>query len=165
MITGHRSIKNCLPEISKLVTMAVNLGVTNFLCGMALGVDQCAAELLIMRGLKWTAVIPCADQDKLWRPHQRSRYRKLLDKATDQVILYSEYSAGVMHARNLWMIKRSQICLAYLSSYAKPGGTRSTVQMALDRSLLVYRFDPEKREYSMVEPPWKQLTLNLSIND
>ena len=163
MITGHRSAKNCLPEMAKLVTMAVNLGVTNFLCGMALGADQCAAELLIMRGLKWTAVIPCGDQDKLWKPHQRSKYRKLLKEATDQITLYPEYSAGVMHARNLWMVKRSQICLAVLSSFAKPGGsTRSTVQMALDRNLLVYRFDPEKQEYSMVEPLWKQLTLNLN---
>ncbi len=165
MITGHRWLKYNNPEVDNLITMAVNLGVTHFLCGMALGVDQDAAQVLISRGLKWTAVIPCADQDKLWKPRQRSHYKKLLEKATKQVILYPEYSSGVMHARNLWMVKHADICLALLNDdpHKVGGGTATTVQMAIDRNLLIFRFNPSDSGYSMIEPPWKQMSL--FIND
>jgi hypothetical protein len=64
MITGHRWFKYDI-KVDKLITMALNQGVTKFLCGMALGTDQVAAEILVRRKLKWTAVIPCADQHKL----------------------------------------------------------------------------------------------------
>jgi len=62
MITGHRWISSIVykPEIEKLIMMAVNQGVKHFFCGMALGVDQLAAEVLIYHNLKWTAVLPCA---------------------------------------------------------------------------------------------------------
>ena len=164
MITGHRWIKNNNPPIDNLITMAVNLGVTHFLCGMALGVDQNAAEVLCIRGLKWTAVIPCADQDKLWKPRQRSHYKKLLEKATRRVILYPQYSPSVMHARNLWMVKHSEICLAVFDGDPNKvgGGTATTVRMALDRNLTIYQFNPTNSEYSMTEPPWKQMNLFIS---
>src|SRR4028119_1317853 len=72
MITGHRWINSqgYKPYIEKLIMMAVNQGVKKFFCGMALGVDQLAAEVLIYKKLKWTAVIPCADQHLLWKPRQ-----------------------------------------------------------------------------------------------
>lgn len=165
MITGHRWIKHNNPPIDNLITIALNLGVTHFLCGMALGTDQNAASVLCIRKLKWTAVIPCADQDKLWKPHQRSHYKKLLEQATKQVILYPSYSPGVMQARNLYMVKRADICLAVFDGdpHGVGGGTATTVKMAIDRNLTVYQFNPVNSQFSMIEPGYKQLSL--FIND
>jgi hypothetical protein len=71
LIIGHRWFNYQIP-IDKLITMAANQGVSHFFCGMALGTDQVAAEILIRRKLKWTAVIPGADEHKLWKPRQPS---------------------------------------------------------------------------------------------
>ncbi|MEG4838351.1 SLOG family protein [Microcoleus sp. B9-D4] len=160
MITGHRWFDYNIP-IDKLITMAINQGVTKFLCGMALGTDQIAAEILVRRKLKWTAVIPCADQHKLWKPHQQSHYKKLLDQATKRVCFYDEYSPGVMQARNQWMVKRSDICLAVFSGdpHGVGGGTATTFKMARDRNLLIYQYIPAKSEFVIIEPAYQQLNL------
>lgn len=162
MITGHRRYGSLYaPEMDKLITMAVNQGVTNFLCGMALGADQVAANLLVGRGLKWTAVIPCADQDKLWKPRERSHYKQLLEKATKRVTLYQQYSPGVMHARNLWMVERADICLALFDGdpYGVGGGTASTFKLARDSNLLIYQYIPGQSKYAIIEPTYQQLSL------
>ena len=160
MITGHRWFKYNIP-VDKLITMAVNQGVSHFLCGMALGTDQVAAEILVRRQLKWTAVVPCGDQDKFWKPRERSHYRKLLEQATKQVTLYKEYSPGVMQARNLWMVKRSDICLAAFSGdpHGVGGGTASTVKMARDRNVLIYQYIPAESKFTIIHPDCKQLKL------
>ena len=160
MITGHRWFTNYKPPIDKLITMAITQGVKHFLCGMALGTDQVAAELLVSRGLKWTAVIPCPNQDEFWKPRQRSHYRKLLEQATKQVTLYPEYSQGVMHGRNLWMVKRSELCLAVFSGdpHGVGGGTASTVKLARDRNLLIYQYIPAESKFAIIEPDYEQLS-------
>jgi uncharacterized phage-like protein YoqJ len=160
MVTGHRWFDYRTP-IDKLITMAVNQGVTHFLCGMAIGADQTFAQCLIDRNLKWTAVIPCADQDKLWKPRQRSHYKKLLDQATKQVILYPVYRPGVMQCRDLWMVKRADICLAVFSGdpYGIGGGAATTVKMARDRNLLIYQYIPAESKFTIIEPAYQQLSL------
>jgi|GEM_PF-932301 len=160
MITGHRWFEYDI-KVDKLITMALNQGVTKFLCGMALGTDQIAAEILVRRKLKWTAVIPCADQHKLWKPHQQSRYKRLLEQATEQKCLYPTYSAGVMHARNQWMVSRSDICLAVFSGdpHGVGGGTASTFKMARARNLLIYQYIPAESRFVIVEPAHQQLSL------
>jgi uncharacterized phage-like protein YoqJ len=167
MITGHRWFNYNIP-IDKLITMATNQGVEHFFCGMALGTDQLAAQILIRRKLNWTAVIPSADQHKLWKPHQQSHYKKLLEQATKRVCLYNQYSPGVMQARNLWMVKRSDICLAVFSGdphgvedYTK-GGTATTFKMALDRNLLIYQYIPAESRFLVIEPAYQQLSLSLT---
>ncbi len=141
--------------------MAVNQGVTHFLCGMAIGADQTFAQALVDRKLEWTAVIPCADQANLWKPHQRSHYKKLLDKATKQVTLYQQYTPGVMQARNLWMVKRADLCLAVFSGdpHGVGGGTANAFKMARYRNLLIYQYIPAESKLTIIEPAYQQMSL------
>jgi uncharacterized phage-like protein YoqJ len=163
MITGHRWIysQSYRREIERLIMMAVNQGVKHFFCGMALGVDQLAAEVLIYRKLKWTAVLPCADQHAKWKPRQQTHYRKLLTEATKIVCLYPKYSEGVMQARNRWMVRRSDICLAVFSGdpHGQGGGTATTFEMAKKHNLLIYQYVPHERKYIILQPIHKQLSL------
>ena len=162
MITGHRwCSQNYRREMERLIMMAVNQGVKHFFCGMALGIDQLAAEVLIYHKLKWTAVLPCTDQHAKWKPRQQSHYRKLLTEATKIVCLYPKYSEGVMQARNLWMIKRSDICLAVFSGdpHGHGGGTATTFNMAKRHNLLIYQYVPGESKYIILEPLYKQLSL------
>jgi uncharacterized phage-like protein YoqJ len=161
MITGHRSIGlSYRIQIEKLIMMAVNQGVKKFFTGMALGVDQVAAEIFIYHKLKWTAVLPCADQHLLWKPRQQSHYKKLLSQATDQVCLYKNYSPGVMQARNAWMVRRSDICLAVFNGdpHGIGGGTATTFNLAKEKNLLIYQYVPSG-EYHIIEPTHQQLSL------
>lgn len=160
--TGHRYVDADIPNwhigIKKLIDMAVKRKTKHFYSGMALGADQLAAQFLSLYRFNWTAVIPCADQDKLWFPKQQRRYKKLLKSATEQIVLYPQYSPGVMQARNLWMVKRSQLCLAIYDG-REAGGTAMTVKMARSRNLPVIQFNPRTTEISIIEPPNWQLSL------
>jgi len=164
LITGHRYITpSWNRQISYLIDLALERNVTEFLVGMALGTDQVAAEILAHRKLNWTAVIPCADQAALWKPRQKSNYKKLLAIAPKTITLYPTYSRGVMQARNLWMVKRSQLCLAVWSGNDS-GGTALTVSMAKDHNLTIIQFNPliptkEKYRFFLHEPIYKQLSL------
>ena len=66
-----------------------------------------------------------------------------------------------MQARNLWMVKRADICLAVFNGdpHGVGGGTASTVQMARDRNLLIYQFNPTGSKYTIIEPVYQQLSL------
>lgn len=160
--TGHRYVEGNLPMwhigVDRLITAAYKRGARHFYSGMALGADQLAAEILQTRKCKWTAVIPCADQDELWPYKQKRRYRKLLKSAPEQVVLYDKYSNGVMQARNAWMVKRSQICLAIWDGRSD-GGTAMTVNMARSRNLPILRLNPKTGEITIIEPPIVQLSL------
>lgn len=150
--TGHRYITVFYKsEINKLIDMALNQGVSEFLCGMAVGTDLLAAECLIDRTLSWTAVIPCADQCKRWPIHQQQRYRRLLDQAKQKIVLNPKYKDGVMQARNLYMVKHSEICLAMYDG-SKSGGTALTIRMAQGHLKLIYQCNPHTNQFSIDEP-------------
>ena len=154
--TGHRYITVFYKsEINSLIDMALNQGVSHFLVGMAVGTDMLAAECLVDRELSWTAIIPCADQHKRWPKHQQQRYCGLLEQANEGIVLYPEYKDGVMQARNLYMVKHSDLCLAIYDN-SKTGGTALTVRMA--RQKLIYQYNPQTSKFSIHEPS-RQLNL------
>ena len=149
--TGHRYISVFYKsEINTLIDMALNQGVSHFLCGMAVGTDMLAAECLVDRSLSWTAVIPCADQCEVWPSHQQQRYRLLLDQATKQIVLSPKYKDGVMQARNLYMVKKSELCLAMYDD-SKTGGTALTVRMAKQHQKLIFQCNPQTNKFSINE--------------
>ena len=157
--TGHRYISDCWnKQIRQLIDYALQLGTTEFFSGMALGTDQVAAKLLIEYRLKWTAVIPCADQSEKWTRKQQLHYRKLLESATKQIVLYPQYSPGVMQARNLWMVKRSDLCLAVWDG-RDSGGTAMTVDAAIGHNLPIIQFNPTNKRFSKIDPKYQQLSL------
>ena len=156
--TGHRHIDYLHKQINQMIDYALQLGTKEFYCGMALGADQIAAELLIRRKLKWTAVIPCTDQDEKWTRKQRSHYHKLLESAPKQITLYPEYKPGCMQARNLWMVKRSDLCLAVWDG-RNEGGTAMTVNAAIAHNLPIIQLNPTTKEFSKIDPKYQQLSL------
>ncbi|MTJ14740.1 DUF1273 domain-containing protein [Anabaena sp. UHCC 0187] len=154
--TGHRDIVNIKDGINQLIDIAWERGVTEFMNGMALGVDQEAAEILIERELNWTAVIPCQNQDRLWSPQQKLKYQELLKSASNKIVLYPEYTPGVMQARDIWMVKHSDICLAVYDGRLT-GGAALTVNLAIAHNLPVIQFNPRTLETAVIEP--RQLSL------
>jgi len=156
--TGHRYITVFYKaDLNKLIDMALNQGVSDFLCGMAVGTDLLAAECLLDRALPWTAVIPCADQYERWPVHQQQRYHGLLRQADKQIVLYPKYEDGVMQARNLYMVKHSDLCLAMYDD-SKTGGTALTIKMARQYQKLIFRCNPHTNRF-LIDEPSNQLSL------
>ena len=149
--TGHRYITMYYKaEINTLIDMALTQGISEFFCGMAIGTDLLAAECLVDRALSWTAVIPCADQTERWTIHQQQRYRRLLDQTNKQIVLYPKYENGVMQARNLYMIRHSELCLAMYDN-SNTGGTALTVRMAQQHHKLIFQCNPQTNVFSISE--------------
>jgi uncharacterized phage-like protein YoqJ len=158
--TGHRyasSAKN-YKDAEKLIDMALDRGINHFYCGMALGFDQICAEILAERRLSWDAIVPCIDQDAKWSQNQKHKYHKLLKQADKKVVLFAQYSNGVMQARNEYMIKRSQLLIAFWDG-TQTGGTFHTVSLALGKNIPIIRLNPSTKEFSETQQKWSQLNL------
>ena len=61
-----------------------------------------------------------------------------------------------MQARNQWMVKHSNICLAVYDGRLT-GGAALTVKMAIAHNLPIIQFNPKTLEIVVIEP--KQLSL------
>lgn len=90
-----------------------NHNAKTFISGMALGIDQWAAEIVLelkpyYPHIKLVAAIPCADHSKAWPKQSQVEWNKIVDKA-DYVYLVSNkpYTSYCMQKRNEWMVNKS----------------------------------------------------------
>lgn len=144
--TGHRVIaKAILPALSvKLKNEIVNLinkGFTEFIAGGALGFDTLVAKTVLLLkkeypDIKLHLILPCPDQDKLWRSADKEIYRNILKEADEVDYLYPEYKDGCMLDRNRAMIEHSSVLIAYYDGRAR-SGTAMTVSYAKKRGMTV----------------------------
>lgn len=161
-ITGHRPHKlggyNPISNRSAWIKFEMEKffkqkNVERINTGMALGIDQCAAEVALNVGIKITALIPCKDQERLWPEESRLRYQQLLEKiALNGEVVYvslEPYSEGCMHRRNKEIVERSTEMLAVWDGTR--GGTRDCVRLALNSSLRVTVLDPNTFEFRLLE--------------
>ena len=111
-----------------------NLGYKEFVSGMALGVDQWAAEEVIdfrdtHPDVRLVAAIPCLGQESMWRPYSQREYKRILDRA-DEIVQVSNksYEPKCMQVRNEYMVDRADLVLAvWDGSY---GGTANCYRYA-----------------------------------
>jgi uncharacterized phage-like protein YoqJ len=97
--------------------------------GMALGVDQWAAQAAIDLGIPFIAAVPFKGQETVWPEASQMEYQLLLAKAA-QVFIVSEgaYAAWKMHKRNTFMVDNCDLLLAVWNG--SDGGTADCVRYA-----------------------------------
>ena len=100
------------------------------LSGMALGVDQWAAEICIEEGIKWTAVIPFHGFEGRWPDISKRHYHNLLNEADNVHVVTdtSEYRANLLYRRNAWMVDNASLVLAIWNGSS--GGTANCIEYA-----------------------------------
>jgi len=149
-VTGHRPLKiggydktsplraAIRANLRKAVWMAVERGYRVFISGMAIGVDQDFAEVVLEfrgmypdLGIKLIAAVPFRGQETKWPHHSQQFYRLLLSEA-DEVIHVCEpgYAGWKMQERNEWMSNRSSLVIAVYDGTS--GGTRNCILYAED---------------------------------
>lgn len=145
--TGHRPEKfpfrygvdkakhnKYLEELEKMIELAINeYGITNFISGMALGVDSDFAQTVLKLKEKYPVtlecVIPYSDYSVRWSFEDEKRNYEIL-KSADKVTLVSDrYFNGCLFKRNRYMVDKSDLVIAVFNG-EKKGGTFYTLSYA-----------------------------------
>jgi len=158
-VTGHRPEKlpwrydenseGCRRLRETLAAQIVALadsGVTEFLSGMAQGVDQIFAELVLAQRKKnptlaLHCVLPCMGQDAKWPEPARKRYRSIVQQADMRYYVTREYHKGCMLERDRYLVEHSD-CLLAVYDEAQRGGTAATVNYARKLHRQIILVDP-----------------------
>ncbi len=130
--TGHRIIDVDVEQLKQKLSLTIDelilQGATRFISGGALGFDTIAAEVIIEKkqekDIFLEIAVPCLGQESRWNNAQKERYKNILDNANAVTVLSKKYITGCMHARNKYMVDKSQVVISYYRG--RSGGTQQT---------------------------------------
>ena len=160
--TGHRPQKlpwrfdetapGCVAlkeTLAAQVAMLIENGYTEFLSGMAPGVDIWAAQIILdlrenNSALKLHCVLPCTAQSAKWSAALRKQYRAILEQADSIIFVNRVDKKNCMLERDRFLVSYASLVLAVYNGERR-GGTAATVRYArkLGRELIV--IDPATR--------------------
>lgn len=161
--TGHRPVRfsfeydendtRCLwlkQLLRAQILRLVQLGVSSFYTGMAMGVDQwAAAEVLHIKkrhaDIRLIAVLPCETQAYRWNQAQKKRYYDVLSSCDEVITLNTYYTPYCMFERNRRLVDYSDYLLAVFDGGIK-GGTAYTVQYAQKKNKKIIVIHPDTLE-------------------
>jgi uncharacterized phage-like protein YoqJ len=140
--TGHRPDKlgNYVPDsepekrvraslVGCLEALKADQPDLRAISGMALGVDQWAAEVCLSLEIPFMAAIPFEGQEKIWPWSAKQRYYKLLELAEARItVCPGDYRPYKLQKRNEWMVDNCDLLLAVWDG--SPGGTANCVRYA-----------------------------------
>lgn len=129
-----------------LLSLIEEQQVDTFLCGMALGCDQIAAELILTLKkthphIRLIAYVPCREQYLKWNRAQIARYRALLQNSDEIWQISDTYTPSCMIQRNRKMVEDADLLLA-LYTAPKRGGTFQTINFAKKKGIEIIVLSP-----------------------
>ena len=132
--------------LAEQIKALADRGVTDWLSGMAQGVDLwCAQIVLDLRKknpvLKLHCVLPCRGQESKWATSVQKRYRSILAQANEVIYVGQEYSQDCMLERNRYMVDHSSLLLAVYNG-AYRSGTGMTIRYAKKLGREILSIDP-----------------------
>jgi uncharacterized phage-like protein YoqJ len=113
----------------KLKEKLVELKPSKALSGMALGVDQIAAEICLELNIPLVAVVPFKGQELKWNKEFQDKYNEILSKAEVVIVSTGGYSAKKMQIRNEYLVDNCELLVAVWNGEEK-GGTYNCIQYA-----------------------------------
>ncbi len=143
--TGHRIITKTDSEkikekLKHEISHQIESGINIFLTGGAIGFDQLAAKIILEKKyqgiqVKLICVLPCREQDKLWKSADKILYREIINNA-DKIIYVSElYDKDCMRRRNSKLVEIADVCVCALKN--EYSGTAQTVRIAKNKGIEV----------------------------
>lgn len=137
------------------VEALVGEGYTDFLSGMALGVDTWGAQTVLKLraanpALKLHCILPCASQSAKWTEEAQALYRAVLEQADSVVYVSRKWTKNCSLERDSFLVSYASQVLAVYNG-EKRGGTAATVRYArkFGRALII--IDPATREITREE--------------
>jgi uncharacterized phage-like protein YoqJ len=149
--TGHRPNKlggYKLPNkiynyvCKEIERILIELKPSKVISGMALGIDQWAANIAINLEIPVLAAVPFKGQESAWPESSQKIFNKLIARASE-VVIVSEggYSAHKMQIRNEWMVDNCNTLIAVYNG-DKSGGTFNCVTYAKSTNKDIIIIDP-----------------------
>ena len=138
----HNAYLNALNE---KVELAINeYGITNFISGMAVGVDLDFAEIVLKLKNKYPVTlecaIPCTNQTLKWNDRDKLRYESILKCADAINIIERNYTPECMLKRNRYMVDKCELLIAVFNGIEQ-GGTWYTINYAENENKLIELID------------------------
>ena len=134
-------------SLMEAVNSHLDMGIRIFISGMARGIDQWAAEIVLMAkenhphdGIELWCAIPYDRQAAAWTQKEQARYHTILSKADHIDYVSHQYYDGCLLARNRFMIDHAMYLIAVYDG--QKGGTRYTVNYAKRKGIYVTIVDP-----------------------
>ncbi len=129
--------------ITKIESLLVELKPELVVCGMALGVDQWAAEICIKLGIPFIAAVPFIGQESIWPPESKDKYKELLAKASEvEIVSEGGYTPAKLQIRNCWMVDRSDLIIAVFNGSS--GGTANCIKYAKQQEKQIIIINPNE---------------------
>lgn len=160
--TGHRQIGgsyyntanptaewlNLKKYLEAVISTFMDNNVSTFYSGMAIGVDQVAADAVaLVRSFKkidvaLVAAIPFPSQPSNWPQASKDDYNRILSLCNSQAVVNEDpYEAWKMHARDKFMVENSQYVIAVWDGRQK-GGAYITLKHGVETGKHVFVIDP-----------------------
>ncbi|MCX7610230.1 MAG: SLOG family protein [Ignavibacterium sp.] len=139
--------KKMLLELRKIIEKAIENGYTQFISGMALGIDQWAVKILLALKSKYPHIqiigaIPCLHQESKWPASSQEEYRSLLEKLDKVVYVTNQpYTSRCMQERNEYMVDKSDLVIAVWDG--TKGGTGNCFEYAYKHDKKIIRLHPK----------------------
>ena len=138
--------------MAKQIKLLADSGVTDWLSGMAQGVDLWTAEIVLdlkkkNPALRLHCIRPGEGQEVKWSAAEQERYHSILKRADEVVFVSRAYHPDCMLERNRYMVDRASILLAVYNETQR-SGTGATVRYAQKQEREVITIDPISRKIS-----------------
>ncbi len=158
--SGHRPEKLAQngninsPQIRRLISMlyleienTIENGYTNFITGMARGIDLWAAGYIYEKriknpDLKLICAIPYNGHGDSLKSSEKWEYDNIVDSADKVYILEDKYTQNCMQKRNRFMVDNSSKVIAVVDNYRS--GTGQTIRYAKSKGIDVHIIDINK---------------------
>jgi uncharacterized phage-like protein YoqJ len=138
-VTGHRPQKMYGFKESDPANIFVIEAIRDFLkerepdkvlTGMALGVDQWAAQWCIALGIPFVAILPVEHPENAWPDNSKAKYLKIMKGASEVLVAPSEGESygQLLQKRNEMIVDRADIMMGVYGG--GPGGTRNCLEYA-----------------------------------
>lgn len=135
-------IKNQLRRL--IVGLIEKKHVTQFISGVALGVDLWAAEIVLelkkeYLNITLEAAIPCRSQADCWNTSAKERYNRILSLCDKVTYVNEKYTKYCMMERNMYMVNNSDYLVAVWNGMSS--GTGKTVEYAKNNNKPIFCID------------------------
>lgn len=151
--TGHRTYDGSRnEELATAIRRLYDDGYRTFLCGMAVGFDLIAADVVLslrneLKGLQVVAVVPFEGMQSRFSNSQRALFERVIGEADTVITLAERYTASCYMTRNNFLVDNSSAVIAYFTG--EKGGTAYTVRRAVKKlSLIVNIYNNPQQKLS-----------------
>lgn len=144
-LTGHRAlgINFDRTTLEQELKRLIKSGVDTFYCGMALGFDIIACQILLEMRKKYkiriVACIPCPEQDIRFNDEEKKAYRSAVADCDERVVISMTYTGDCMKKRNYYMVDNADFVYAYYNNNRR-SGTYQTMNYAKKIGKKIYLY-------------------------